>query len=357
MRGNEFAEVIDLAKFPNQKCKLLYLMKILLEETDDAHCIALPELSAALQRYGIQAERKSLYADMEALRQFGLDVEFRKGREGGYCIANRTFQLPELKLLVDSVQASKFITHRKSMDLIRKIESLASTYEAQQLHRQVYVSNRVKTMNESIYYNVDKLHTAIGAGKKITFRYFEYTVQKEKRYRHNGARYRVSPFALSWDNENYYMLGFDSAAGILKHYRVDKMEGITVTGENRDGAEMFRQIDMAVYTQRVFSMYGGEDTLVRLHFAAHLIGVVMDRFGKDVRIFPDAAGGETAENPASAGFEVSVHVELSPQFYGWMAGFGGEAKILSPQKAVDGMQAQLRAALVGYREEETGKQR
>lgn len=379
-----------MAKSPNQRLKLLYLMKVLLEETDDAHHIALPDLIQSLARYGISAERKSIYADIEALRQFGLDVEFQKGTDGGYYIANRMFQLPELKLLVDSVQASKFITHRKSLELIRKIESLASIYEARQLHRQVYVANRVKTMNESIYYNVDKLHEAIGAGKKITFRYFEYTVKKEKRYRRNGMRYQISPFALTWDNENYYMLGYDSEAGIMKHYRVDKMEGITVTHESRDGAAQFACLDMAVYSQRVFSMYGGEDTLVRLCFAEHLIGVVMDRFGKDVHVFPSSIGEPSAlakeskkrfrdkENTAEiqAGvptdeegtaslpsalqegkkvkrgtggwFEINVHVELSPQFYGWLAGFGDEARILSPQKAVDGMRKQLCAALQAY---------
>ena len=343
MKPNHSAEVIGVAKSANQKLKLLYLQKILLEETDDAHCIALPELIRALQELGIAAERKSLYTDLEALRQFGLDVEFRRGKNGGYYIAERPFQLPELKLLVDSVQASRFITQRKSSELIRKIESLASVHEAKQLHRQVYAASRVKTMNESIYYNVDKIYVAISNKTQITFRYFAYTVKKEKRYRHGGLRYQVSPFALSWDNENYYMLAFDRAAQKLKHYRVDKMESIAVTRQKQEGAEVFQKIDMAAYSQRVFSMYGGEDVLVRLRFAARLIGVVMDRFGKDVRVFPVPSGTEEPK-----WFEISVHVELSPQFYGWMASFGGEAQVLAPEKAVNGMQAQLRAALEAY---------
>ncbi|MBS6162288.1 MAG: WYL domain-containing protein, partial [Clostridiales bacterium] len=206
-------------KRPNQKLKLLYLMKILMQETDEAHPLSLAQLVEKLEGYGVEAERKSLYDDMEVLRVFGIDIEKTGSRNCVYYVGSRTFEVAELKLLVDAVQASKFITRKKSSDLIKKMESLASVYEAGTLQRQVYVGNRVKTMNESIYYNVDKLHTAIYDDKKISFRYTDWAVdftagaRVKRQVRKNGRRYAVSPWALTWNNENYYLVGFDAAAG------------------------------------------------------------------------------------------------------------------------------------------------
>ena len=316
---------------PNQKLKLLFLMKLFLERTDESHSLTLREIMDALGEMGVAAERKSLYDDLEALRLFGLDIEKNHRRPCGYYLAGRLFELPELKLLVDAVQSSKFITHKKSNELIKKVESLASIHEARLLQRQVYVANRVKTMNESIYYNIDTIHSAISTCHKISYLYYEWVVdfsggeKVKKQYRRRGRPYLISPWALTWDNENYYMIGFDSEEQKIKHYRVDKMSGIKVTNQPRDGQEVFEKFDMAVYTRRVFGMFGGTEELVRLRFSNRLVGVVLDRFGKEVFLSP--AGTEH--------FEVSVRVEVSPQFLSWVFGFGEDVKIVSPVSVAD----------------------
>ncbi len=308
-----------------QKLKLLYLAKILQEKTDGHHALTVGELIEELGRYDIAAERKSIYDDLESLRLFGLDIETVRSRTTGYYLAGRTFELPELKLLVDSVQSSRFITHKKSMTLIRKIESLCSAYEAQSLARQVFVAGRIKTMNESIYYNVDKLHRGIGDNRKISFQYFEYSITKEKVLRRDGERYIVSPFALTWDNENYYLIAYDTDADLIKHFRVDKMTDIQVTAERRDGLAHLKNLDVAAYSRKLFSMYSGEEETVRIEFKNRLIGVVIDRFGKDVAVTPSDDGH----------FVVLVNVAVSPQFLSWVAGFGNEARILSPDGVIE----------------------
>ena len=309
----------------NQKLKLLYLMQFLLQRSDEAHPLTVQQMIDELARHGIGAERKSIYDDLEALRVFGLDIVQSRGKTTGYYVGVRDFELPELKLLVDSVQSSKFITHKKTLSLIKKIEGLASAYDAQLLQRQVYVRNRVKSMNESVYYNVDEISNAITQDKAIRFRYFDYTVTKERRFRRDGARYEISPFSLMWDDENYYMLGYDAEAGRLKHYRVDKMTDISASEQSRSGKEAFGEIDMPQYSKKVFGMFTGETVNVRLRFAEHLAGAVIDRFGRDVMI--TAAG--------DGHFSVSVDVAVSPQFYAWLFAFGTEVEILSPESVRD----------------------
>ena len=310
-----------MAKSANQKLKLLYLMRYLQTASDESHPLTVKDMIAELARYDISAERKSIYDDMEALRQFGLDVIQVKGPEGGYFIGSRDFELPELKLLVDSVQSSKFITEKKTLSLIKKLESLTSVHDARLLQRQVFVRGRVKSMNESVFYIVDDISAAITRDKAIRFRYYEYTVRKERRFRRNGEYYVISPFSLIWDNENYYMLGWDSDACAFKHFRVDKMMDLVLTEEARSGKAEFEALDMPAYSSKVFGMFRGEEQYVELRFANHLAGAVIDRFGKDV--FLTQAGDEH--------FCVRVQVAVSPQFYGWLFGFGDEVEVLSPQ--------------------------
>ena len=235
-----------MPRFYNHKLKLLYLMKILTEKTDSLHSLTLTEIQSQLESYDIYAERKSLYDDFETLRRFGVDVERKRDNGVSYYIANRAFQLPELKLLVDAVQSSKFITKKKSTELIENISALTSEHERQLLNRQVYVANRVKTFNEEVYYNVDTIHEAITGDKKISFKYYEWTVNKEKRFRHDDALYIISPWAMTWDDENYYMIGFDSAADIIKHFRVNG--AYQAADEARDGGDKFQNL-IWVYTQ------------------------------------------------------------------------------------------------------------
>ena len=319
-----------MAKSPNQKLKLLYLVKFLMQHSDEEHPVSTAQIIEELKKNDISAERKSIYDDIEALCNFGVDIVQVKGRNGGYYIGERDFELPELKLLVDSVQSSKFITQDKTYKLIKKIESLASVYDGQLLQRQVYVSNRVKSMNESIYYTVDAISDAITQNRKIRYQYFEYTVTKERRFRHDGKFYEVSPFALIWDDENYYMLAWDSDAGKMKHYRVDKMFKVSITDNEREGIKDFEKVDMSAYTKSVFGMFGGNEQKVKLRFANHLVGAVLDRFGRDIIVIKD--GDEH--------FTVSVNVVVSQQFLAWVFGFGDDVEIISPEDVRNEMKKQ-----------------
>ena len=319
-----------MPKGPNQKKKLLILQQLLLARTDEAHPMTIRELIGELARWDVQAERKSLYDDLETLRSFGLDVQCRKGRSPGWFVGERQFELPELKLLVDAVQSSKFITRRKSDSLIRKLESLASIHQARQLQRQVFVAGRVKTMNESIYYNVDMLHTAIGEGRAVSFRYFDYNSRKEKVFRREGQRYLVSPYGLVWDNENYYLVGYAADHGQVRHYRVDKMSGIDVTDPLPEGASG-GTFDMAGYAQKHFGMFSGADAVVTLRCREGLAGVVLDRFGQEAMLIP--GDDET--------FTVTVTVVVSPQFWGWLFGLGSGVELLSPAWAVEEFRTRL----------------
>ena len=323
----------------NQKLKMLYLLKIFSEETDDLHPLTMPEIISKLAAYGVNANRKTLYLDFEELRNFGVDIISNKvGHDCYYNIGSRDFELPELKLLVDSVQSSKFITDRKSTELIKKLESLVSKHEGKQLQRQVVISGRVKAMNESIYYNVDKLHEAIGAGCQIRFKYFQWNVNKQMELRKDGAWYQVSPWALMWDDENYYLVAYDATDGKIKHYRVDKMLSISVTKEKRLGQEQFKRFDMPRYTKSLFGMYGGEIVKVTLEARNDMVGVIIDRFGKDILIAP----------VDSERFRVNVDVSMSNQFLGWIMAVGDGVKIVGPAAVVEKMREEVRRLAEQY---------
>ena len=324
-----------MAKSSNQKTKLLHLYQILMRQTDEEHPITVPQIIEELAKYDIKAERKSIYDDLEALQTFGLDVQSRKGKSGGWFVGERDFELPEVKLLMDAVQSSRFITQRKSDGLIRKLEQLASIPQAQQLQRQVYVSGRIKSMNESIYLNADKLHSAIAARKSITFKYFDYDIRREKVFRHGGSRYVVSPYGLIWNSENYYLVAFDHANRDMRHYRVDKMADIVITGLEREGKDLYPNFQLAQYEQKHFGMYTGQEMKVTLRGRRSMAGVVWDRFGQDVILSPD---GEEH-------FKVTLPVVISPQFFGWLFGLDGGITIVAPQAAVDAYRQKLTQAL------------
>lgn len=328
-----------MAKSPNQKLKLLYIVKLLQEKTNEDHGITTGQLIEELEKYGIKAERKSIYTDMEALQNFGYDIVSSKAREnGGYRLASRIFELAELKLLVDAVQASKFITSKKSRELIGKIGSLTNQMDARQLKRQVYVSDRIKTENESIYYNVDYIHRAIQENRKISFRYFEWNIDKKMQFKKAGERYVVSPHQLIWNDEYYYMVAYDEKAEIMKHYRVDKMNDISLTKEPRCGVELFKSIKPARYSSKTFSMFGGRDEVVMLEFENHFAGVVIDRFGKDVEI----------RQRDEEHFSIRVNIAVSGQFYGWLTGLGKGARILLPENVKKEYEDYLKGILERY---------
>ena len=306
-----------MARSDDQKRKLLYLRELLEQQSDENHPLSTQYILEYLAERGIQAERKSIYSDIACLQDFGMDICTRRGRGGGFFLASRAFELPELKLLVDAVQASRFLTKRKSMELISKLEALASRHDAGSLRRQVTVSGRVKTMNESIYYNVDRIHDAIAHNSQITFRYFDWGVDRERHYR--DRTYAASPYALCWDDQNYYLIAHSERHGIT-HYRVDKMTHITETAKPRYSDAQTRNLDVSRYGRSVFGMFSGETEPVKMRFHDSLAGVVIDRFGKSAMLVPD---GESH-------FTFTTEIVLSPVFYGWLAGFGEQAEIMFP---------------------------
>lgn len=316
-----------MSRGTNQKFKFTYLMKIMLAKTDDEHALTMPQIMEELEKYDVSAERKSIYADFQDMTdKFGIEIiKEQIGRETYYHVGSREFELAEVKLLIDAIQSSKFITQTKSRELINKIKSNVSEHQAKQLQRQVYINDRVKAMNESVYYNVDDIHTAIYLNKKIRFKYYKWNVDKKLVPRHNGDWFVVSPWVLIWDDENYYLVAFDDLDHRVKHYRVDKMMRISIEDEKRDGKEEFKNFDMAEYSKATFGMYQGTKTNVKIEFANYMCGVFIDRFGKDISFRP-------IDDEHS---ELHVDVNVSPQFFGWIFSLGKDVKVVGPEEVVE----------------------
>ena len=311
-------------KHENQKIKILVIRELLLE-TDDQHPLTVQDIIEKLASRDIVAERKSVTDDIMTLIDYGMDIEsVAVGKRKGYYVASRTFEPAELKMLVDSVQAAKFLSPKKTSRLIKKLATLSSRNEAALLRRQLYISDRGKTDNESVFYNIDAIHGAIAGDREITFVYWQYDLNKKRVPRRNGARYCVSPFALVWDDEFYYLIAYDAEDACIKHYRVDKMTRISASDTERQGKDVFGAIDMSVYTSRNFSMFAGEEADVALDCDESIIGVIVDRFGTDVSI-------HKTEN----GFTAFVRVAVSEQFFGWVAALGGAVRIASPKPVRD----------------------
>ena len=314
---------ICMAKTSNQKQKLILVLDYLRKNTDETHFVSTADLLEYLYQNGITAERKSIYDDINTLIGMGYDIIVKKGNNGGYSLVSREFELAELKLLVDAVQSSKFISERKSNALIKKIETLTSYYEGKKLQRQVYVTNRVKTDNESVFYTIDGIHLAISEKNKISFVYMEWSLEKKLVPRKKGIRYIVEPLYLVWDDENYYLVAKDSASGEIKHYRVDKMNSVEIE-EEKFSPEGINTTPVE-YSKTHFSMFSGNEEIVTVRFKKELIGVVLDRFGKEVSIIPKDEDY----------FDARLKVMVSNQFFGWLAGLGKGAKIISPNEVLE----------------------
>lgn len=327
-----------MAKSINQKLKMFYILQYLMEETDENHAVTTREIISYLETRDIKAERKSIYDDINQLIDFGYDIMKVEDYQGGYYLASRDFELAEVKILVDLVQSSKFITRKKSAELIKKLEKLASRHEARQLQRQVLVADRNKTINEKIYYNVDLLQKAMFSNRRIRFQYYEWDINKEMKLRKNGQFYEVSPWVLTWGDENYYLMAYDDEAGIIKHYRVDKMMNISVTDYERSGKEAAGQIDVAAISRKTFSMFAGAEKTVNLKCTKRMIGIIVDRFGKDVPV------RKLDEDYILA----RVNVEVSPQFFGWLSGLGTEVEIYSPEEVKEEYTTHLKKILTQY---------
>lgn len=319
-----------------QKQKLIRLLEIFMTRTDSRNGLSMPELISALGEYGINAERKSIYDDFLTLSELGFEVEKLDTRPPRYYISEPIFELAELKLLTDAVQSSKFITEERTRQLISKLKLFAGKNGAKELSRQVFVEGRAKTMNKSVIYAIDTIHSAINDRVMISFTYFDYDREKKQRLRHGGAPYTVSPLALIWDDEKYYLVAFDESAGAVKNYRVDKMLRVTLLDTQRSEVAE-GSFDTAEYSKKIFGMYGGTEESVTLVCEESLAGAIVDRFGTEPGFIP-----------TEGGFKVTVRVMVSPTFYGWVCGFGGRIRIASPGWVREDYVSSLRRQIAGY---------
>ena len=325
-----------MPKSDNQKLKIFYILDYLQENSHQDHPVRASELISMLDsRHNIQCDRKTVYSDILALQDYGVDIESVPGRNGGYYIASRNFELPELKLLIDAVLSSRFLTEKKSRELIEKLCSQCSVYDARLMRRDVLVSGRVKSMNETIYYNVDAIQDAIAENRQISFRYFDYALDGSRRYRDRD--YQASPYGLCQDNENCYLLALSPRHGVTS-YRVDRMSDIVVLEEKREPCPELSGKALVTHANRLFQMYSGEETTVKLRFHRSLVNVVFDRFGTDIMLIPE--GDEH--------FVFTVNVAVSPMFLSWIIGFGTKAKVLHPQSVIDQCRALCREAVEQY---------
>ncbi len=325
-----------MSRSENQKLKLLHLLRMLQEHTDEEHGLTVRAMIDRLNRLGIKAERKSIYDDIKALENFGLVIAKRRTTNVAYHLIEREFELAELKLLVDAVQSSRLITEKKSRQLIRKLSSLTSRHQAKELKRQVHVADRPKTLNESVYYSIDAIHAATGQNRKISFKYFDYDMNKRRKYRKKGERYLETPLSLCWADDNYYLICFNTKHDSLIHYRVDRMAKVEIRDEPRDRYDRDR-LNIAEHVKQSFGMFRGIIVKATLEFDADLVNAVMDRFGKNVIL------QKTGER-----FQIHVNVTQSPVFLSWMFQFGDKAQIREPEGLREAMARLIQTNLDNY---------
>ena len=303
---------------------LLLLRQYLYQQTDEQHPVSVTDILAFWQQHGIQAGRKSVYTDIELLQNAGMDIVCVKSTQNRYFVGERLFELPELKLLVDAVESSRFITEKKSTALIKKLGHLTSTAQAEQLDRRIYMGGTPKPENESIYYNVDTIHNAVQKKQQITFQYFEYTPKKEKILKHDGYKYRFSPYAMIWNRDCYYAVGWSEKHGKIAQFRVDRMTAVEPLEHT---AVQTLDFDPAEYVRKVFGMYPDDLCTVELLCDNEVMRSVIDRFGENVRT-------ETVDEQH---FRATVEVAPSPPFFSWVFTFGGKIRIVSPAAVLEEM--------------------
>ena len=308
-----------------QKQKLLTMKKLFETKTDEKHTITGNRLIEILGDYGIKAERKTIYDDIKTLCDSGMDFEITKdGLSNAYYLAQRLFQDEELYVLADAVASSRFLTQKKSKELLKKIQSLTSEHKAKDLRRMVYASIRTKTFNEQIYYAINSIQEGIFSGLEIHFKYYEYTVEKRKQLRHGGEVYTVSPYSLVWENDNYYLVCYCEKHEKICRYRVDRMTQVTVTDIPRRELSEEEKTEVT-NRQTIYGMYGGELMTLQLQFDNKLIDVVMDRFGEKTICH------KNSDNT----FYKNEEVQVEKTFWGWLFKFGSQSKVLGPERAVE----------------------
>ena len=329
-----------MAKSENQKQKLFRILEMLMRETDDEHGLSVNEIIERLEEMGINAERKGIYNDFSVLSELGFPVLKLPTRPPKYTLENRIFELAELKMLVDAVESSKFITTGKSREIISKLESFAGARSSRELSRQVYVEDRVKTQNNATLYSIDAIHAAINEKRKLSFKYFYYDINKNKVLRNNGEPYTVTPVALLWNDENYYLVALDERADAIKNFRVDKMQGTKLLEDMAKNDIRVSDFNPAAYSKKIFGMYGGKEELVTLECKEKLAGVMIDRFGTEPSFIK-----------TDFGFKFTIRLLISPNFFAWVLGFGSDLRILSPGGVRQELAKMLREIAENYREE------
>lgn len=315
-------------KSDSKKLIPIYLQKIFLEKTDKNHFIRMPEILEELEKRGVTADRRTIYTNISLLE--AVDFHIEGVQEKGnykYHLPERDFDSNEIKILIDSVASSKFLTEKKSRELIKKLKTLGSTFDNEAFNRRVLLDKRVKSMNDRIFKNLDSLYSAISNNSQITFQYMRWNPERKFDLMRSGKEFAASPYAISMNEDNYYLIAFDSRTTGLRHYRIDKMQSIKLTFEAREGKEHFESFDMVAYSQKTFGMFGGTEEIVSLEAPNKLAGVFIEKFGDSVRIRPSLEKKNY--------FVARFTVQISPQFYGWLCGLGANVKIKSPVSVRD----------------------
>lgn len=335
-----------MSKRPNQMKKIPLIIKMLREETDDDHGLSMTQILERLAEQGVEAERKSIYRDFDVLRECGYDVIKRPGRPTEYALGEREFEFPELLLLVDAVQSSRFLTARKSQQLVKRIQGLTSVHLAEALERHVHVERRIRMQNESVYYNLDGIQEAIAKHSKIGFRYFKHDLALRKVYRHEGKSYIETPVQLVYSDGYYYLITFNEDHDDFVRYRVDRMSHIQVLEIPGARNERIANFDVEKFALQAFGMFGGDEVKVTLEFEADAIDQIIDRFGtRDILIVPQPDGTGHA----------TVTVRKSAVFFGWLASFGTRARIVAPTSLAQEYRDYLHEVVESYDQDDTGR--
>lgn len=330
-----------------RKIKLLEIKRIFEEQTDEEHCLNATQIKQKLAALDIPAAPKAIYDDIKAINRFYEPSDKRKAAKAphieldetrGYYLDNRRFSVGDLKLMIDAIKSSKFLSEAKTEELVEGLRSLCSVHQAKGLRREVIVTNRVKNMNSNIHRNVEYLAAAIEKGMQIRFKYFDYNVKQERVFRRKGEFYTVSPYNLIYSDDNYYLLAYDPTYQAFRTYRIDRMAHFATTNVARDGAEALKNLNLENYQKYTFNMYGGDIKHVTLRVSNRMMDAIIDKFGKQnyVKVVDDRH------------FEVTLAVAVSPQFYGWVFGLKNYVTITAPQDVVEGMKEHLQAVLRRY---------
>lgn len=307
-----------------KRLALIYLRDLFAERTDETHFVRMPEILDYLAERQVYVDRRTVYTAITDLNQAGFTVDKVKGKgDTKYHHPERLFNTAELKFLVDAIASSKFLTDNKSKELIEKVKTMGTAFDSPALNRGILSPKRIKSMNDKVFKNLDQIYSAIASNSKITFTYLRWNKKKELEPWGKESAFVASPCAVSLNDDNYYLIAYNSYTKDLKHYRLDKMTSIKLTGEDREGQDVFKAFDIVDYSRKTFNMFGGKEESVMLEVSSNLIGAFIDRFGNECTVIQNPANPKT--------FLIRTTVHVSPQFYAWIFGLGKGAKIISPE--------------------------